>query len=174
MDEFKNDNTLPDPLTVAFPNLLRSIPENERLIEMVTFESVPGIEDIETFIIRIPNADAINPAHDMTGEIMLSEDVVDETQTDAVTEVIELDEAFAEPAIAEDERRPAGPRKPGQHRAPSSTLYALLVIGGLMLLVYGVWVQLYLSATHPLLVAISIPALVIAGAAMASGLAEKR
>ena len=209
-------SSLPDPLTVAFPNLAeRLAATGDMPVDIFTFRTTPGSADITEFIIVDTETDTTighvtrpGTPYDMTGEIVFDcpslvreipegertyeeisfssddvpaydvmDDVVDESDADAITEIIELDEAIAAPAIAEHERLPKLPRRyRGKRRAPrkqSALLWALL-IGGLALLVYGVGVQLYLAPTHPLMAGLSIPALVMAGAALMGALSEKR
>lgn len=175
-------DNLPDPLTIAFPNLLKSIPENERLITPIIFGTTPGSELLTEFII-LPNPATGSPVNDETAQhepeisieiiegVALDEDVMDESGADAVTEIIELDEAYSKPAITSKERKP--PYR-GRRRAQTNTLPWVLLIGGAAALVYGVGVQLYLAPTHPLMAGISIPALVMAGAALMAAISEKR
>lgn len=200
-------SSLPDPLTVAFPNLAEQLARaGDMPVEIFTFRTTPGADDLTEYIIRTDaELDAtisqVSTPYDMTGEIVFEvpsdedvheeilfssddvpaydvmDDVVDGSDAEAITEIIELDEAIAAPAIAEHERLPKLPQRyRGKRRAPrkqSALLWALL-ISGVAMLVYGVGVQLYLAPAHPLMAGLSIPSLVMAGAALMGALSEKR
>lgn len=184
-----------DALTVTFPRLLGEIPEAQRLYRLITFDAMPGANEITTqFIIDGEVSDESDEA--ITEVIEIEQDKGEQDKDDepaidfsneiaadfALDEPIPGDETItqfidAPPSIALllPSEAPRGHR--GRRRAQSEFPYAmaLLALAGIACLAYGVVVQVsQLAVTAPLLAAVSLPALVFSGVCLTLAILQKR